>query len=134
VAAEADFEVVSAAWDAFSRDDLDAVLALIADDAEVVPFGAAMEGKSYHGHEGVLDWWSNDIHANWEFFEVHPEGFQEAGDRLVVFGRWRARGRTSGVVLEMPATWVVRVRDGKITAWSTHTDRNEALRAAGLEP
>jgi ketosteroid isomerase-like protein len=34
--------------------------------------------------------------------------------------------------LEMPATWVVEVREGKIASWQTFTDRKEAFEAVGL--
>jgi hypothetical protein len=37
------------------------------------------------------------------------------------------------VELDIPATWVVEVRDGKITYWQTYTDRDQALREIGLE-
>ena len=46
--------------DAFNRRDLDALLALMDDDVEVVPRVGAMEGESsYRGHDGVRRWWSN---------------------------------------------------------------------------
>jgi ketosteroid isomerase-like protein len=38
-----------------------------------------------------------------------------------------------GVELEVPATWVVEVRDGKIAFWRTFTDRDEAHRFVGLQ-
>ena len=125
-----DFEVVQAAWEGFSRARLADVLDHLHPDIEVVPFGAAMEGKTYRGHAGVRDWWEHEIQASWETFETHAEDFEDVGDRLLVFGHWVARGRTSGVELRRRATWVVDVRDGKIARWQTYTDRDEALRAA----
>jgi len=124
------FDVVRAAWDAFSRHDVDDFLDHVHPDVEIVPFGAAMEGEAYRGHAGVRDWWEHEIDANWETFDPHAEDFEEVGDRLVVIGHWIARGRTSGVDLNMPATWVVDIKDGKIARWQTFTDRDDALRAA----
>ena len=49
-----------------------------------------------------------------------------------MYGLWKARGRDSGIDLEMPATWVVEIRDGKIAYWQTFTDRDEAHEFAGL--
>ena len=122
-----DFEIVRAAWDGFSRNRVEDALRHIHPDVEMIPFGAAMEGRSYHGHAGVRDWWEHQIEASWETFETHAEDFEDVGDRLVVFGHWVARGRTSGVQLYRRATWVVEVMDGKITRWQTYTDRDEAL-------
>jgi ketosteroid isomerase-like protein len=132
MSSQAEFEVVRDAWLAFSREDVDGALRHIHLEAVVVPFGAAMEGKVYTGHEGVRDWFLGDILANWEQFEAVAEEFREVGDKLVVYGRWHARGRDSGVGLEVAATWVVGFRDGKIAFWQTFTDRDEAHRFAGL--
>jgi ketosteroid isomerase-like protein len=98
-----------------------------------IPFGAAMEGRSYHGHDGILDWWRNDIRATWKVFQVYPEHFQAVGDKLLVTGRWTARGIESGVDLDIPAAWVIEVRDGKIAYWQTYTDHAQARRDVGLD-
>jgi uncharacterized protein len=130
---EADFEVIRQAWAAASRGDVAGLLEYLDPDIEVVPFGAEMEGKSYRGHQGVRDWWQFEIDANWEVFETRPEEFRRVGDRILVFGRWVARGKTSGVDLQVPATWIVDMREGKIARWQTYTDRGEALEALGPE-
>ena len=62
-----------------------------------------------------------------------PEKFERVGDRLLVTGRWNARGKESGVDLDVPASWVVEVRDGRIAYWQTYTDHAEARRGAGLD-
>ena len=127
-----DFELVSKAWAASSRGDIEGTLQFCSADIEVVPFGAALQGRTYRGHDGVRDWWQNEIVPNWESFQVIPDEFQRVGDHVLVLGRWLARGRSSGVELEMPATWVVKVLGGKIVAWQTFTERTEALEAVGL--
>jgi ketosteroid isomerase-like protein len=129
---EADFEVVRFVWEAFSREDDDAALEGIHPDAVVVPFGATLEGKQYAGHDEIIGWMNKDIRVNWEWFHTDPREFRKVGDRILVYGLWRARGRDSGVELEVPATWVVDVRDGKIAFWQTFTDRDEAHRFIGL--
>jgi len=130
---EADFEVVRQVWEGFSDGDDAAALALIDSDAVVVPFGAALEGKQYAGREEIMEWMTGDIRVNWEWFHTIPQEFRKVGDRILVYGHWRARGRDSGVELDVPATWVVDVRDGKIVFWRTFTDRDEAHRFIGLQ-
>jgi ketosteroid isomerase-like protein len=125
-----DAEVVRKAWAAVSRRDIPAMLDGLDPEVEAVPFGAAMEGRVYRGHEGVIRWLEHDIWATWETFETHPEEFQEVGNHLLVFGRWIARGKESGMDLEIAATWVIDVRDGKVLRWQTYTDRDEAIRDA----
>jgi ketosteroid isomerase-like protein len=129
---EDDFEVIRQAWAAFSRGDVAGFLQHLGPDIEVVPFGAKMEGKLYRGQKGVRQWWEREIDANWQVFETRPEVFRRVGERILVFGHWVARGKTSGVDLDVPATWIVDVCDGKIVHWQTYTDRAEALEALGL--
>ena len=56
MSAETEFELVKETWNAFNRNDFEAALATIQPDAVVIPFGAAMEGRKYVGHEGILAW------------------------------------------------------------------------------
>ena len=107
-------------------------LHLAAEDIELIPFGAALQGRVFRGHAGLIEWWETEIAPTWEAFDVLPEEFQMVGKRMLVFGRWRARGRTSGVEVDAPGTWIVQVRDGKIAWVQTYTDRDDALRDAGL--
>jgi ketosteroid isomerase-like protein len=108
------------------------MLACLDEDVVAVPFGAKMEGRTYRGHEGVLEWWQKDLFADWDHFDPQPQEFHVFGDRLVVFGRWKARGRNSGVELDVAATWVIDIPGDKIVRWQTYTDRDEALRDAGV--
>jgi ketosteroid isomerase-like protein len=131
---EDDFELVRRAWAAFSRVDEAAILETLHPEVVAVPFGAAMETEAYRGRGDVLRWWREEIQANWESFRVLPENFERVGDSLLVTGRWNARGKESGVDLDVPASWVVKVRDGRIVYWQTYTDHAEARRDAGLDP
>jgi ketosteroid isomerase-like protein len=98
-----------------------------------VPFGAAMEGRAYRGPQEVMGWWREEILQSWDSFEVLPDEFLRVGDRLLVTGRWKARGKESGVELDIAASWVLEVRDGKIAYWQTYTDHAQARRDVGLE-
>jgi ketosteroid isomerase-like protein len=128
-----DFEVVRRAWAAASCADEEAMVREWHPEVVAVPFGAAMEGKTYRGREEVLGWWRDEILVSWEFFEVIPEGFQRVGEKLLVTGHWNARGKGSGVELDIQASWVIEVRDGKIAYWQTYTEHAQARRDIGLE-
>jgi ketosteroid isomerase-like protein len=128
-----DFEVVRRAWAAASRADQEAMRAELHPEVVAVPFGAAMEGKAYRGPDQVIRWLFDEILVSWKFFQVLPERFQRVGDQLLVTGRWNARGIESGVQLDIAASWVVEVRDGKLAYWQTYTDHAQARRDVGLE-
>jgi ketosteroid isomerase-like protein len=128
-----DFDVIRRAWRASGQKDLAAFERDLDPDIVTIPFGAAMEGKSYRGVDAVVGWLRDEIWANWEHFDTVPEEFTRVAQRILVTGRWHARGKGSGVELDIPATWVVEMRDAKITYWRTYTDRDQALRDIGLE-
>jgi ketosteroid isomerase-like protein len=62
--------------------------------------------------------------------EAFPRG--DLGDRVLVLGRVRARGRESGVELDSPLGWVFTVRGGKLAKAEGFLSRAQALEAAGL--
>jgi ketosteroid isomerase-like protein len=118
--------------DAFNRRDIEELCEFLDPDVEWIPIMAVLEGRVYRGHEGVRQW-VEDLAADWEYFETHQEHFRQIGDRVLVFGRWRARARTSGVELDSEqATWLMDMQDGKVVRLQTFTDRKEALKAAGV--
>ena len=128
-----DFEVVRRAWSAASSADTEGMRRELDPDVVAVPFGAAMEGRAYRGPDEVVAWLRDEILVSWEFFQVFPERFERVGERLLVTGRWKARGIESGVELDIPASWVVEVRDGKVAYWQTYTDHDQARREIGLD-
>ena|SRR5436190_23715113 len=53
-------ELIYRAFDALSRHDFDAFVALMDDDVEIIPRTSAIEGESgYSRHEGLGRWWSS---------------------------------------------------------------------------
>ena len=105
---DGDFEVVRRAWAAASGADAEGLRRELHPEVVAVPFGAAMEGRAYRGPDQVLAWLRDEILVSWDFFEVHPEQFERVGEKLLVTGRWSARGLESGVELDIPATWLAR--------------------------
>jgi ketosteroid isomerase-like protein len=63
---------------------------------------------------------------------VEAEQFFDAGECVVVFMNWWARG-ASGADAEMSQAAIFTVRDGTIARWQVVFDRAEALNAVVLE-
>ena len=95
------------------------------------PSWPCLAGRVYRGHKDVQRS-VEDLAPDWEFFEVHSEELRDLGDRVLIFGHWRARGRASGVESEQPATWLYEMKGGKVARMQTFTDRDEGLKAAAL--
>jgi ketosteroid isomerase-like protein len=126
-------EMFAAAARAINLGEFDDLDGLLDPEVEWIPINAALEGGWYRGHGGVRQW-IKDMNRDWDYFEARPEEFRNLGDdRLLAFGTWRARGRSSGVELDsQPAAWLIQLRNGKVVRMQTFTERSQALKAAGL--
>jgi ketosteroid isomerase-like protein len=68
----------------------------------------------------------------WSEFTVEAEDYVDVGDKIVVVGRMRGRGRGSGVEVHGPVFMVWTFRDGRAVRQQWFAQRSEALEAAGL--
>jgi ketosteroid isomerase-like protein len=93
------------------------------------PATAAAEGLTYEGKEAVREYLAG-ISETWNGLECEPIEFRSVGRCLVMFGRWRASGRASGVEVDSPLLVVHEMRNGKIVWLRAFTDEDEALGAA----
>jgi len=125
-------EVVERLADAFEREDMEGSLACLDPEVQLHPIRARLEGTSYVGHEGwrrMLADWDSD----WEGLRLEHRKLHEKGDLVVAVGRFTARGRTSGVELDVPLGLLYRLREGKIVRVESFTEPDQALRAAGID-
>ena len=121
------------ALNAFLRGKIssEAWLALWDEEAEFYPLRAQLEGESYSGHDGLMRFVA-ELAEDFEEVRFEVEEMRDAGEQVVGIGRFRARGRTSGLDLNVPFGAVQRVRRGKIVYTRFFSEPAEALEAAGL--
>jgi ketosteroid isomerase-like protein len=112
--------------------DVEGVLAECHSDVEWHPHLASLSGEAVHGHEGVRDY-MRSLQEDWESFRHEPEQFFDAGDKVVVFMQICARGRASGIDVEVLVAHVLTFEQGKCRKFVSYHDRMEALKIAGLE-
>jgi ketosteroid isomerase-like protein len=124
-------EIALAAVDAWNRGDRKAWLALWAEDVEFYPLRAQLEGKSYSGHDGLMQFLA-EMTQDFEEVRFEIDEAHDAGEQVVGIGRFRARGRASGVDLNVPLGVHTRVRDKRIVYTRMFSEPAEALKAAGL--
>ena len=125
-------EIVRNSFDAIGRGDLDALLELYDSDIRFEPLtGTRVETGGYRGHEGVRQYFE-EVDEVWD--EVRPVAGEitTIGDEVVVFGHCSIRGKASAIETDSPCSWVVTVREGKITRHRVYQTNSEALEAAGL--
>jgi ketosteroid isomerase-like protein len=118
------------AFDAVNRRDLDALLALIDDDVEIVTRIAAVEG-GLHGHDGMRRWWENMFTAFPDYyFEVVD--VRDLGEVTLASLRALGHGAGSDVPFEDLLWHASQWRRGQCVWWRAFETEAQALEAAGL--
>lgn len=128
---EENVATVRQAFEAWNAGDVEAVIGLLDPQFEFVPFRSQLHGAPYLGAEGMRQF-ARDAADDWEYLRIVPGEFRDAGDHVLMFASFDARGRTSGVHVEFPAAWVARLRSGKLLHLRAYSDHEAALAAAGL--
>jgi ketosteroid isomerase-like protein len=128
---EQNVELHRRAVEAFNARDVEAVVALCDPNIEFHAMPAP-RGGVYHGHDGVRRW-LGDLEEAWgDEIRIDPEAYFDLGERTVVFNMLHARGRQSGVQVEMPSAQVVRWRDGLGVYVKVYVHREDALEDLGV--
>jgi ketosteroid isomerase-like protein len=132
---QANVEIVRRALEAWQRDDFDTWLSACDPDIEWHPgLERLVEGteSTYRGHEGMRRFW-RAYRTELENFEVEAQELRDAGDdRVVILGKFRWRGVTSGIESESPMGLVMTLRGGKVIQSFDYFSHQEALQAVGL--
>jgi ketosteroid isomerase-like protein len=116
-------DLVRRSYEAFARDDLDAVTADMADDiewhqAQGLPHGGlytSLEEVRRHVFDPLDDEW-------WDEFDAAPEEFVDAGEEVVVIGRYTGRAKGTGRRLDVPFVHLWTVRNGKAVRFRQFLD------------
>jgi ketosteroid isomerase-like protein len=125
-------EIVRAAFQAFENGDMEAVLGLCDEKIEITQ-AAELLGVSrhQHGHAGVLEAFAI-WPEQWDDFRIEILRLADMDERVMVATLNRGRGKESGVLVEMPFTFLFAARAGKITEWRLFMREEQALEAVGL--
>jgi ketosteroid isomerase-like protein len=86
----------------------------------------------YHGHEGVRRY-LKEFWESWEELQLDTEEVVEGREgRVFAAARVRGRGKASGAPAEARLFEVVEIRNGLIKKRMAFSNRESALKAAGL--
>jgi ketosteroid isomerase-like protein len=125
-------EIVRAAIEAFNERDGEGFDALLAADAEIVPARAALEGTVYRGSDAASQYCAA-VEESWEDLTWDIEEIKDGESWVLALGHIRGRGRGSGAVIDAHGGWLCRLHDGLVTNFRTYPNRDDALKAVGLE-
>lgn len=127
----ANVEVVQGIYGAFSRGDIGAVVAAMTPDmvwneAENFPYA---DRNPYVGPEAIVQGVFMRLGADWEGFAVAIDDFLDAGDRVVVVGRYKATYRRTGKAVDAKIAHVWTVENGKVVRFQQYADTLQVSRA-----
>jgi ketosteroid isomerase-like protein len=109
-------------WESFFRD--------LAPNSEYdLSRGRAGEGV-YRGEEAKRR--LIDFVESWQSFRTEPHEFIEVGEHVIVPTTEHYVGR-DGIEVQARNTWTFTIRDGMIVRTCLYQDKQEALKAVGLE-
>jgi ketosteroid isomerase-like protein len=130
---EQNVDVVRSIYEAFAAGDVPGVVARMSPDmvwneAENFPYA---DGNPYRGPEAILGGVFARLGSEWDGFAASPEEFLDAGDTVVVLGRYRGTCKATGRSMDAQLAHVWRVADGKATRFQQYTDTLQAARVTG---
>jgi ketosteroid isomerase-like protein len=123
-------DAIGAGVDAFRSGDIDAVMALLDDDIEVYMPSELPNSGTYRGHDEYRKWLGQWLEA-WEGFDLEIEHIEPVGrTHVVAYTHQSARGKGSGIPVEMWISYMWDVRDGKAVAMHLYSTREKAVEVA----
>lgn len=130
---QSNVEIVKAIYAAFAAGDVPGVVSRMAPDivwneAEGFPYS---DRNPYCGPDAILAGVFARLGADWDGFEAVPETFLDAGDTVVVLGRYRGTCRATHRFLDAQMAHVWTLADGKATAFQQYTDTLQAAVVTG---
>jgi ketosteroid isomerase-like protein len=87
---------------------------------------------AYLGHAGYQRW-LDDWGSAWAEWGIALEELIDAGNSVLAIIRMSAKGRGSGVEVERQDALVYELRNGKIVRCDYYNNKEQALKAVGLE-
>ena len=112
-------------YDAFNRGDIATVMGMFSPriewrEAEGNPYEPS--GAGWVGPDAVMQNLFVKMGTDWDGFTVHPKDFHDAGDTVVVEGRYTGTHKATGKTLDAQVCHVLRFRAGKLTSFQQFVD------------
>lgn len=115
-------EVIQQLYKAFREQDYDAFRNITTDDLEWIQNEGFPGGATRKGASEVIKGVFKANHNNWENFAFNIEEFLDAGNSVIVIGRYTGRDRTSNKPMIAAAAHVYNLRDGKVCRFRMYAD------------
>ena len=121
-------------YDAFNRGDIATVMGMFSPriewrEAEGNPYEPS--GTAWVGPDAIMQSLFVKMGSDWDGFTVHPKDFHDAGDTVVVEGRYTGTHKATGKTLDAQVCHVLRFRASKLTSFQQFMDTAQAQDVMG---
>jgi len=125
-------EGVRAVYDAFAKGDIPTVLEFLSADISWTEAEGFPYGGTYIGPSAVLSGVFMKLGSEWDNFSAIPHEFIEAGDTIVVLGKYGGKFKATNKIFLADFAHVWKIRNGEAISFRQYTDTlivDKALRA-----
>ena len=127
-------KIVADVYEAFGRGDIPAVLGAM--DAEIHWHEAEgnpymPSGEAFVGPNAILEELFMKLVEDWDGFAVHPQTFHDAGEVVVVEGRYSGTHNRTGKELDAQVCHVFTLKNGKIAKFQQYVNTAQLQEVMG---
>ena len=115
-------EIARSLYAAFATGDIARVLAALAPDVHWTEAAGGPYGGVSIGPDAVLDNVFMKLGGEWDGYSAVPREFVAEGDTVVALGDYSGTYKATGKSFTAPFAHVWKFRDGKVAAFTQHTD------------
>jgi ketosteroid isomerase-like protein len=120
-------------YEAFARGDIPAVLGAMSPDiewneAENFPYA---DGNPYRGPDAIVAGIFARLGGEWDGFAAVPDEFLDAGDTVIMLGRYKGTYKATGRPFDAQVAHIWRVEGGKAVRFQQLTDTLQSARVMG---
>jgi ketosteroid isomerase-like protein len=88
----------------------------------------------WRGHDEVVRQVVEPINGDWDGFITQVDEFIDAGDKIVVLGRYTGMYKATGRAIDASVCVIYTVRSGRIVKFQQYTDTAQIRAAMDLDP
>ncbi len=127
-------DTVKSLYGAFAQGDIPTVLAGMSPsiewrEAEGNPYQPS--GAPWIGGDAIVENLFMKLGTEWEGFALHPERFHDAGQTVVVEGRYSGKYTATGIDADLQYCHVFTFEDDKLARFQQFTDTAQFQKAMG---
>ena len=128
-------DLVRGMYDAFAAGDVPTVLQsfdpeIVWNEAENFPYA---DGNPYVGPHAVVDGVFARLGSEWDYWNLDIEEILDAGDRAIAVGRYHAKNKATGKVINAQFAHFWTIRDGKAARFQQLADTFQCAQAVSKD-